>query len=67
MDSNEVTPEERAEEIRLLTRQLNRVYRMYTAYRRDDGEILSFPEYAWLFHNIDPEMTKQWVSTGEIT
>ena len=67
MDFDEVTPEERAEDIRLLTRQLNRVYRMYTAYRRDDGEIMSFTEYARLFHGIDPAITENWVATGEVS
>ena len=66
MDSDEVIPEEREEYLRRLTRQLNRVYRMYTAYRRDDGEIMTFPEYAHLFHGIDSKITERWVSTGEV-
>ena len=67
MDFDEVMPEEKAENLRRLNRQLSRAYRMYIAYRRDDGEIMTFTEYVQLFHDIEPETTKKWVSNGELT
>ena len=66
MDFDEVMPEEKADNLRRLNRQLGRAYRMYTAYRRDDSEIMTFTEYARLFHNIEPETTEKWVSNGEL-
>mgnify|MGYP001582043796 CR=1 FL=1 len=68
MDSDEVmvlSPEEVAEFQRLLHRRLARIYRMYSAYRRDDNEVLSFPGYAYLFHNIETQVAVKWLA-GEL-
>ena len=69
MDSFEIieqTPEELAESKRLLVRQLNRVYRMYLVYKRDDEESISFAEYACLFHQIPQITASRWLNSGDV-
>ena len=67
MDSDEVVPEspsEIEEAERRRNRQFARIYRMYAAYRRDgDSDVMSFPEYASLFHDVSAAVAARWLAT----